>query len=95
MAKDLKIAQACQNARSDLRWKSKLNVTSFIYGIATVIFFFFFKAGKLAVDRGWAINVGEYKFSDTLNSVLKASDFHLHLFTKPINVFSSWLLFSM
>lgn len=52
-------------------------------------------AGKLAVDRGWAINVGEYKFRDTLNGVLKASDFHLHLFAKSINVFSIWLFFSM
>lgn len=47
------------------------------------------------MDRGWAINVGEYKFCDTLNSVLKASDLHLRLFAKPISVFSIWFLFSM
>lgn len=93
MAKDPKIPGACWNARSDLGWKQTLlSVASFIYGIPTVIFF---KAGKLAVDRGWAINVGEYKFSDTLNGVLKASDFRLRLFAKPINVFSIWLFFSM
>lgn len=47
------------------------------------------------MDRGWAINVGEYKFSDALKSVLKASDVHLHLFAKPSNVFSVWLWFSV
>lgn len=58
--------------------------------------YFLFKAGKLAVDRGWAINVGEYKFGDTIKSVLRASEcFHLHLFAKLINVFSIWLLFSL
>lgn len=34
----------------------------------------FLKAGKLAVDRGWAINVGKYKCStlnDTWNNVFK------------------------
>lgn len=94
MAEDLKMPQICWNARSDLGWKQALSVASFIYGIPTVIFFFF-KAGKLAVDRGWAINVGEYKFSDTLNSVLKACEFYLCLFAKPITLFSIWLLFSM
>lgn len=93
MAKDLKIPRACWNARSGLGWKQRLTVASFVYGIPTV---FFFKAGKLAMDRGWAINVGEYKFGDTIKNVLRASEcFHLHLFAKLINVFSIWLLFSL
>lgn len=92
VAKDVKIAH--WNARSDLGWKQTLSVASVLSGIPTVVLFFF-KAGKLAVDRGWAINVGEYKFSDAIKSVVKASDFHFHLFAKPSNVFSVWLLFSV
>lgn len=30
----------------------------------------FLQAGKLAVDRGWAINVGEYKWKFVLNDTL-------------------------